>query len=102
VTAERRPDGPRAISSSLESVLRRFRRGDLVGVAALDQRWVELLGDEVAGHSRPVALRHASLVVLVDQPAWATQVRLRAGARLAELAAAAGQPIEQIEVRVGR
>lgn len=39
-------------------------------------RWPDLVGADVAEHSRPVALRDGELTVQATSTAWATQLRL--------------------------
>ncbi|HEY9476035.1 MAG TPA: DciA family protein, partial [Mycobacteriales bacterium] len=41
-------------------------------------RWPELVGPDIAGHSRPVSLQAGELVVQAQSTAWATQLRLLA------------------------
>jgi len=43
-------------------------------LARLFQQWEALVGTAVASHSRPVSLVRGTLVVAVDQPAWAAQL----------------------------
>jgi predicted nucleic acid-binding Zn ribbon protein len=100
--ASRRFDGPQRISDSLGALIKRFSRTDLIGIAALEDHWAELVGTEVADHSRPSALRGSTLVVVVDQPAWATQVRLVTGSLLERFSQVSGQRVERIEMTVRR
>ena len=39
------------------------------------QQWPTLVGDNLANHVRPSALHATTLVVAVDDPAWATQLK---------------------------
>ena len=64
-------------------------------------RWEELVGPQVAAHARPLSLPGKVLVVAVDDPAWATQLRLLSASLLARLGELAGAGvITSIEVRV--
>ena len=75
-------------------------RSDVVQVVFA--RWTEIVGAGVAAHVRPQKLDGKTLVVNVDHPAWATQVRHLAPnilARLAEVCGGAQTP-ERLEVRV--
>jgi len=66
-------------------------------------RWAEVVGLDTAAHARPVSLKDGVLVVAVDDPTWATQVRWLGADLLARLAEAAGEPVaERLEVRVAR
>lgn len=44
-------------------------------VEGVFERWQEVVGAQVAAHAWPVSLKHGRLVVLVDHPAWASQLR---------------------------
>ncbi|HEX5494538.1 MAG TPA: DciA family protein [Mycobacteriales bacterium] len=59
--------------------------------AGVTARWPELVGAQIAGHSRPVSLHDGELVVEADSTAWATQLRLLAPRLVARLNAELGQ-----------
>lgn len=63
-------------------------------------RWEELVGPAVARHTRPLRLEGGTLVVAVDQPPWATQVRVLAPGILSRLTEHTGEPLDQLEVVV--
>jgi predicted nucleic acid-binding Zn ribbon protein len=65
-------------------------------------RWAEAVGDAVALHVKPVKLDGTKLVVEVDDPAWATQLRFLETTLKARLLEIAGASIETIEARVRR
>ncbi len=48
---------------------------DSKGVGHLFARWPEIVGTAMASHVQPIRLDSEALVVSVDHPAWATQVR---------------------------
>jgi predicted nucleic acid-binding Zn ribbon protein len=49
-----------------------------VAVAAVFGRWAEIVGPQVAAHTKAEAFEDGELVVTADSPAWATQMRLLA------------------------
>lgn len=59
-------------------------------------------GRAVAAHVQPLRLDGSTLVVEVDDPAWATQMRFLESTLRARLAEVAGASIERIEVRVAK
>jgi predicted nucleic acid-binding Zn ribbon protein len=75
----RRPDGreggPRSLGPSLDAVTRHLGLEDSKGIGQLFARWPEIVGPAMAGHVQPIRLNSEALVVSVDHPAWATQVR---------------------------
>jgi hypothetical protein len=61
---------PHRVGDSLDRVLpggRTFR--------VLLERWTELVGDNLGARTRPSALHASTLVIAVDDPAWATQLK---------------------------
>lgn len=74
--------------------------GDAHG--ALDARWPEVLGADVAAHARLVSVRDGVLTVAVDDPIWATQLRYLETAVLTRAAAVVGpRVVTSLRVRVG-
>ena len=58
-------------------------------------RWSQLVGTDVAEHTRPVNLRHGELTVQAGSTAWATQLRLLQRQLLARIAAGVGDGVVQ-------
>nr|WP_245857121.1 DciA family protein [Actinoalloteichus hoggarensis] len=56
-------------------------------------RWARLVGEDIAEHSRPVALRDGELTVQADSTAWATQLRLLQRQLLARIGTGAGRDV---------
>ncbi|MEY4174087.1 MAG: hypothetical protein RI900_1252 [Actinomycetota bacterium] len=65
-------------------------------------RWEEAVGAAVAAHVQPVKLDGSVLVVEVDDPAWATQIRFLEATLRERLREVAGASVERLEVRVSR
>lgn len=65
-------------------------------------RWAEAVGDAVALHVKPIKLDGTKLVVEVDDPAWATQLRFLESTLTQRLLEVAGATIDTIEARVRR
>jgi predicted nucleic acid-binding Zn ribbon protein len=71
-----------------------------VGVVA---RWREAVGDVVADHAKPVSLEAGRLLVEVDDPGWATQLRYLESTLVEQLAAVLGTGVvTRVNVRVRR
>ncbi len=94
-------DEPRDLSGSLERLARSLGASSAGSVQAVFSRWEEVVGPSVASHARPLSIRRGTLVVTVDHPGWATQVRYLEGSILDRLQETVGSSeISSIEVRV--
>jgi predicted nucleic acid-binding Zn ribbon protein len=93
---------PLPISTALDAVVRSLRGPSREAVGGLFGRWVEAVGDQVAQHVKPVKLDERLLVVEVDDPAWATQVKFLTTMIIDRLQEVAGVTVERIDVRVER
>jgi predicted nucleic acid-binding Zn ribbon protein len=87
------------LSSGLSSVVRALKGPDTATVKGVFGGWADAVGAQVAAHARPVKLDGAVLLVEVDEPGWATQLRFLE-AQLLERLAATGSLVSRIEVRV--
>jgi predicted nucleic acid-binding Zn ribbon protein len=97
------------IGDSLNSVIRSLRNessdtassGQTAGqMGGVFGRWAEAVGDAVAAHVKPIKLAGTKLIVEVDDPAWATQLRFLETALKQRLLEVAGASVETVEVRV--
>ena len=93
---------PIPISSSLDGVMRSLRGPTREAAGGLFGRWDEAVGEQVAQHVKPVKLDDGVLVVEVDDPAWATQVRFLSTMITERLAETADGRVDRIDVRVER
>jgi len=96
----RRDDGPIPIAESLAKVASRLTKADLRGLGALLDGWEDVVGAQIARHATPIRLLDGVVTVAVDEPAWATQLRLVAGKLKGPLGAVAGCQIDRVEVVV--
>jgi predicted nucleic acid-binding Zn ribbon protein len=93
--------GPRPVNDSLDSLARRLGAPRASSVEAVFARWEEVVGESVASHAQPRSLRRGTLVVAVDDPAWASELRSLIPAILERCAALAGaDTVRKIDVRV--
>jgi predicted nucleic acid-binding Zn ribbon protein len=98
-----RGEGPRPLDVSLDAVSRKLGMRDARGLGRLFAQWSEIVGPGMAEHVRPVRLDRDSLVVTVDHPAWATQVRRMGDLLLDRVAEETGEVRpSRVEVRVRR
>lgn len=92
---------PSRLSGALDRVANDLGAPDAGTLAALFGRWEEIAGPGLAPHSRPLWLGSGALVVAVDDPGRATELRYRGGEVLDRLALVAGRRVaDRLEVRV--
>lgn len=93
--------GPRSVRDSLDGFAKRLGVPEAGPLAAVFAHWEDIVGPSVAAHAKPVSVVRGALVVSVDQPGWATQLRYL-GARLVErIGEVAGEGVvDRLEVRV--
>jgi predicted nucleic acid-binding Zn ribbon protein len=82
--------------------MRSLRGPSRAAVGGLFGRWSEAVGEQVAQHVKPIKLDGAVLVVEVDDPAWATQVKFLSAMITDRLFEVASVKVERIDVRVER
>ncbi len=86
---------------SLEHLARRLGAPTASALGAVFSQWEAAVGPSVAAHARPVSLNDGVLIVAVDQPGWATQLRYLSADLLVRLADVAGEGVVgRIEIRV--
>ena len=73
-----RRDDPQPLSTALDGLLADQGWRLAAKVGSVFGRWDQLVGAEVAAHTRPERFSDGELVVIADSAAWATQVRLLA------------------------
>ena len=71
-------EGPRSISSILPEVLRRCGLDDRLEERSALLKWRQIVGDEVADHSRAVDLDNGILILEADHGAWRQELTMLA------------------------
>src|SRR5207244_757164 len=94
---------PRRVAESLDQVARRLGAPATAVLSAVFAHWDEAVGPTVAAHCRPHTLLDGVLIVEVDEPGWATQLRYLATDVVRRLDQVAGDGVVvRLEVRVRR
>jgi predicted nucleic acid-binding Zn ribbon protein len=73
-----RRDDPQPLSTAVDGLLRDQGWRLAAAVGSVFGRWDQLVGPDVAAHTRPERFSDGELLVIADSAAWATQVRLLA------------------------
>ena len=90
------------LSDEIDALLRRLGSESTFVVAGIFGNWAQLVGDTVALHASPIKLDSGRLLVEVDEPAWATQMRFLESEIISKISASTGSTITGIDVRVKR
>jgi hypothetical protein len=98
--SDRRDTDPRTLGDSIGEVLRALRGGDGRATAGLFARWPDIVGASVAEHVRPISIEGDRLLVEVDEPGWATQLRFLQADVLERLHDVVGVRATTLDVRV--
>lgn len=92
--------GPVALGEAVAGLLHERGWTPVAHAAGVISRWAEIVGADIAGHSRATALRDGVLTVEAESSAWATQLRLLAGQLLARIRAEVGESVvTRVDVR---
>ena len=102
LTRGRRPrrDDPQPLAQAIDGLLgdQGWRREAAVGGAF--GRWPDIVGPDLAAHTRPGSFADGELTVITDSTAWATQVRLLAPNLVRRLNAELGDgTVRRVRVR---
>ena len=93
---------PRVLNEALGKLLRRMHVSDESSAIGLFSGWRQIVGDTIADHAVPKRLEKRILVVEVDDPAWATQLKFLESQLIATLRDSVGDEVESLEIRVRR
>ncbi len=93
---------PKPISHGIDRLLRSLRAGDRQVTVTVFSRWVDLVGESIAAHVRPLKLDRGTLIVEVDDPAWATQMKFLEADLLSRLRETGDMSVQSLEMKVRR
>lgn len=96
-------DGPAPVplSSELDALMMHLGAPPVDAVRALNERWTEVVGADVADHVRLAGIDHGTVLLEVDAPAWATRMRFGTGALLTAIEHQIGLDVaSRVEVQV--
>ena len=85
-SARPRRDDPQRLTAAVGGLLSARGWREKAAVGAVFGHWQDIVGPQLALHTRPETFDSGELTVSADSPAWATQVRLMAPQLLKRLA----------------
>ncbi|MFM8643794.1 MAG: DciA family protein [Actinomycetota bacterium] len=90
------------LSGQLSKLLASLGSDDAASVRGVFGAWNDLVGEAVAVHVQPVKLDHDTLIVEVDDPHWATEMRFLEASLCAKISLLTTTPVTSLDVRVKR
>ena len=97
-----KPRPPRRLGDVVGEVARGLGLPDPAALDSVARVWPALVGDVIGAHSRPRSLRDGVLTIVVDSPAWATQLRYLEADLVASVAGHAPVTSLRVVVEAGR
>jgi predicted nucleic acid-binding Zn ribbon protein len=95
-----RRDDPEQLSQAIGGLLDQQGWQQRAAIGSVFGRWAEIVGPDLAAHTRPDSFADGELVVTAGSTAWATQVRLLAPQLVRRLAAELGDgTVRRVKVR---
>lgn len=70
---------PKPLGGIVSALIRSRGWKEPVAVSSVLARWAELVGPEIAAHTKPLSFENSIVQVQCDSTAWATQLRLMHG-----------------------
>ena len=97
------PPDPKPLKASLDKVARSLGGPDSRSLSGVFVHWPDIVGPQLAAHSRPLSLSSGVLVVGVTEPGWATELRYLESELLGRFSEVLGDGVvERVEVRLRR
>ena len=98
--ARQRRDDPGLLAGAIDGLLDTRGWQPQAAMGSVFGRWAEIVGRDLAAHTRPDSFADGELAVIADSTAWATQVRLLASVLVARLNTELGQgAVRRVKVR---
>lgn len=91
---------PQQLAAAINHLLAAEGWGLAAATGSVFGRWAEIVGSDLAAHTRPESLADGELTVTADSTAWATQVRLLAAQLVRRLNTELGDgSVQRVKVR---
>jgi predicted nucleic acid-binding Zn ribbon protein len=95
-----RRDDPQPLAAAVEGLLSDQGWGLAAKTGSVFGRWPDIVGPDLAAHTRPETLADGELIVTADSTAWATQLRLLASQLIRRLNTELGDgTVQRVKVR---
>jgi predicted nucleic acid-binding Zn ribbon protein len=95
--------GPQRLGRALDRLMGTMRAPSVDVLDTVFTRWAEIVGDDVAAHTRPTSIDSECLHISADDSTWASEVRWLEKQLLDRVAEVSGSDrIRTLKVRVRR
>ncbi len=95
-----RRDDPQPLTSAIDGLLNQQGWQQRAAMGSVFGRWAEIVGPDLAAHTRPDSFADGELAITADSTAWATQVRLLAAVLVKRLNGELGDgSVRRVKVR---
>ena len=95
-----RRDDPQRLTTAISGLIDEQGWRLAAATGSMFGRWEQIVGPELAAHTKPEGLADGELTITVDSTAWATQVRLLAGTLVRRLNSELGEgTVTKVKVR---
>lgn len=95
--------GPQRLGRALDRLMGTLRAPSVDVLDSVFTRWAEIVGDDVAAHSRPLSIDGETLVIAAEDPTWASELRWLENEVISRVAEVSGSDrISALNVRVAR
>jgi predicted nucleic acid-binding Zn ribbon protein len=95
-----RRDDPQPLAAAIGGLLSDQGWKEQAAVGSVFSNWAQIVGSDLAAHTRPDSFADGELAVAADSTAWATQVRLLASTLVRRLNSELGEgTVRRVKVR---
>lgn len=95
-----RRDDPQPLATAIGGLLSDQGWREQAAVGSVFSNWAQIVGPDLAAHTRPDGFADGELAIAADSTAWATQVRLLASALVRRLNSELGEgTVRRVKVR---
>ena len=95
-----RRDDPQPLAAAIGGLLSDQGWKEQAAVGSVFSNWAQIVGPDLAAHTRPDGFADGELAIAADSTAWATQVRLLASALVRRLNSELGEgTVRRVKVR---
>ena len=94
---------PQRLGRALDRLMGTLRAPSVDVLDSVFTKWPEIVGEDVAAHSRPVSIDGDTLIISASDPTWASELQWLENEVIAQVAKVSGSDrVSKVKVRVQR